>query len=288
MDVYGEDGVYLDGTGYVDACRNRLHGCGYRAADGSIRKTHPVFANRELMKRLYTVIKQRKPDAVLDVHQSFGQNPASLAYADMLWTGEHWWHLKYTGAKDGYISGELPLDMFRAEFMGYPTGVATEVLAYRLMGGQSQLGGRKKVSAITLLHDVPVRARTQDKEWFGFMSRLWKLRDQFGAKEAQKLFYWNNQDYVRGSPELCYATLLKHRSNGVLALISNLRRDAQTVRVHFDLKRLGLRGQKFDGLNALTRESIDVTADGKLSVRLGSEEWLYVWLRPTARALRVR
>jgi hypothetical protein len=32
-------------------------------------------------------------------------------------------------------------------------------------------------------------------------------------------------------PDKCYATLLKHQTNGVLALVSNLRRDAQTVTV---------------------------------------------------------
>lgn len=32
-------------------------------------------------------------------------------------------------------------------------------------------------------------------------------------------------------PDKCYAALLKHQTNGVLALVSNLRRDAQTVPV---------------------------------------------------------
>jgi len=39
---------------------------------------------------------------------------------------------------------------------------------------------------------------------------------------VEKLFYWKNRDYVRVSPEKCYATLLKHPENGVLAFISNL------------------------------------------------------------------
>ena len=283
LDAYGEDGAYLDGTGYVVACRNLVHGCGYRRADGSVRTTYDTFAERELMRRIYTVFKQRDPDAVLDVHQSFGQNTAALAYADILWTGEHWWHLKHTGAKDGYISAELPLDMFRTEFMGYATGVATEVLAYRLMGGQSQLGGRKKVSAIGLLHDVPVRARTQDKEWFGFMSTLWGLRDEFGAKEAEKLFYWNSQDYVRVAPKQCYATLLRHPTNGVLAFISNLRRDAQTVIAELNLRKLGLRGRELDVFDALTSEPVAMSPEGKVSVSLESEHWVYVWLRPKPR-----
>ncbi len=280
LDEYGDDGVYLDGTAvHIKPCQNTLHGCGYRTADGSIRTTYPMFADREFLKRIYTVVKLRRPDGVVDVHCSFGYNPSGLAYADILWTGEQWWHLKGKGAKDGYISAELPLDMFRTAFMGYQLGVAAETLEYRLAGGHVG-DGRRKVLAISLLHDIPVRVRTQEQENFRMFSKLWKLRDQFGAKEAEKLFYWNNQDYVSVSPEKCYATLLKHPENGVLAFISNLRPDGQTATVQFNLDKLGLRNQKLDVFNALTDEPMAMTSDGKLSVPLGSEDWLYIRLRP--------
>ncbi len=279
FDEYGEDGVYLDGTCTIKPCKNMLHGCGYRTEDGSIHHTYPVFANREFMKRIFNVVKQRRPDGILDVHYSFGQNIAALAYADMLWTGEQWYHLRHTGTK--YIAGELTLDKFRTEFMGYPIGVPAETLSYRLLGK-----GRTKthLMATTLLHDVPVRVRTQDETHFAMMRKLWKLRERFEGKEkdVEKLFYWNNQEYVSVSPEKCYSTLMKHPKNGVLAFISNLRPDAQTVSVQFNLNKLGLRDQKLDVFDALSEEPLAMSRDGKLSVPLGSEEWVYVWLRPKA------
>ncbi len=88
---------------------------------------------------------------------------------------------------------------------------------------------------------------------------------------------------MRVSPEKCYATLLKHPENGVLAFVSNLRRDAQTVTVQFNLDKLGLGDQKLDVFDALTNEPVAMSEDGKLSVPLGSEEWVYVWLRPKTR-----
>ena len=207
-------------------------------------------------------------------------NVSALAYADMLWTGEQWFHLRGTGAKDGYVAAELTLDMFRTTFMGYQFGVAAETIPYRLLTrGQKS----SQVAATSFLHDIPVRIRTQDTAYFDIMSRLWKIRDQFGAKEAQKLFYWNNQQYVTVTPEKCYALLLKHPTNGVLAFISNLRRDAQTVTVEFNLNKLGLRGKTLDVFNALTDEPVAMSSDGKISVPLGSEEWIYVWLRPKNR-----
>ena len=273
FDQYGEDGVYLDGTGFTPACKNMRHGCGYRAQDGSVRPTYPVFSTRQFIKRIYTVIKTRRPDAVVDHHQSQGQNTASLAFGDMLWTGEHWYHLRFTGAEDGYVAGEVPLDLFRTEFMGYPIGIACETLSYRL-------GTRMEVSAISLLHDIPVRIRTQDKGYLEMFGKLWKVREQLGAKQAEKLFYWNNQDYVRVSPEQCHSTLLRHPKNGVLAFITNLHRDAQTVAVQFDLEKLGLSVRELDTFNVLTDERVTVAPDGVLSLPLGSMEWAYVWLRP--------
>ena len=149
------------------------------------------------------------------------------------------------------------------------------------MGNQSSVGGRRQVSSIGLLHDVPVRARTQDKAWFGFMSQLWKMRDKFGAHEAEKLFYWNNQDYVTVSPDKCYATLLKHPTNGVLVLVSNLSREEQkAVVVKLNLDVLSLAGKKMDVFNPLTNEAVKLSADGEFTVSLKSEDWNYIWLRP--------
>lgn len=292
LDVYGDDGVYLDGTMdlWNDPCRNTLHACGYRAEDGSIKQTYPVFAVRQFMKRIYTVVKQRRPKGVID-HHSWVMNPAGLAYSDMFWTGERWTHLRHTGAKDGYIAAELPLDMFRAGFWGYQLGVVAETLAYRLGGGQGTAD--IKVVATSLLHDIPVRPSTPSFDrpgapvspgtsYFDLMSKLWKVRDQFGAKDAKRLFYWNNQDYVTVTPEKCYTTLFKHPSSGVLAFISNLRRDAETLTIRFNLEKLGLREKSLDAFNALTDEPVEMTADGTISVPLGSEDWVYVWLKPTS------
>ena len=98
LDEYGMDGVYLDGTAaHIGWCQNMLHGCGYRTKDGSIRQTSPVFAKRQFIKRIYTAVKQRRPDGVVDLHCSFGYNTAVAAYSDMMWTGEHWGRLEATG-----------------------------------------------------------------------------------------------------------------------------------------------------------------------------------------------
>lgn len=282
IDLYDDDGVYLDGTNQNPPCRNLAHGCGYVDREGSIRDTYPVFAARAQMQRIYHIIKSRKPDGVIDVHCSFGYNPPALAYADIIWTGEQWHHLRKTGAE--HVAAEMTLDKFRTEFMGSPIGVAADTLSYRL-------GSRMRVSSTSLLHDIPVRPNNippdlpgksvqADVEYNSLISRLWKLRDRFGAHEAKKLFYWNNREYVKVGPDLCNALLLRHPRNGVLAFITNRGIEAQDVKVEFNLAKLGLDGAELTAFNALTEEPMTLTTDGRMTIPLESERWQYVWLKP--------
>jgi hypothetical protein len=237
---------------------------------------------REFRRRIYAVVKKYRPEGVVDFHCSFAPNQATFAYSDVIWTGEHWWHLRETGTK--HILSELTLTKFRTEFMGYQHGVAAETLAYRL-------GAPMRVAGISLLHDIPVRPSTPiqlpqerfalDKDYFHVMSKLWRIRDQFGAKDARKLFYWNNQDYARVSGKDCYITMLAHPSNGVLAFISNLSTEAQKSVVELNMEKLGLASGSVQAVDPLTDQPVEFSADGKLSLSLDSEKWMYVWLRPS-------
>ena len=55
MKDFGIDGVYLDGTTEPWKCVNHLHGCGYKLANGDYQPTYPIFAVRDLMKRIYNI-----------------------------------------------------------------------------------------------------------------------------------------------------------------------------------------------------------------------------------------
>ena len=284
LEEFNENGVYLDGTVHIGPlCFNEEHGCGYRDEDGKLHGTYPTFAVRGMMQRLYRVVKDPNPDAIIDVHSSFGYNPSGLAYADVMWTGEQWHHLRYTGTE--YIADELTLDKLRTEFTGRQLGIAAETLHYRLRNPM-------KIAATTLLLDVSPRLSTgaydnaaQSKDsYFVLIPDLWAMRDEFGADDAEKLFYYENEDYVSVSGEEAYATLLKHPSNGTLAVISNRSREAQEITVKFELDELGLEGEPLQVSNPLSEEVVEMDEEGQISVALGSEEWCYVWLKPEGAA----
>lgn len=282
LDKYGEDGLFLDGTAHLPPGANLELGAGYLDKDGKLHQTYPTFAVRKFMQRLYNVVKSRKPDAVIDLHCSFGNNPAGQAYADVLWTGEHWWHLRSKGTN--YIAEEFPLDMARTEFSGRQQGIPVQMIAYRL-------GSRMKVSATSLLLDTPVRsnnkgldqlssapANSKEKNHFQVMTKVWEVREKFDTRNARILFYYENGDYVRVSPEQCYSTIFVHPQNGVLAFVTNRSPEKQNVKLTFNLDKLNMRGDKLKAVDALDDKPLTVAPDGSITIPLGSEEWTYMIL----------
>jgi hypothetical protein len=69
MERFGIDGVYLDGTSEPWGCANTRHGCGYKKPDGSIGATYSFFATREMMRRIYTIVKRHNPKGQVNVHR---------------------------------------------------------------------------------------------------------------------------------------------------------------------------------------------------------------------------
>jgi len=261
MDEYDTDGVYLDGTTIPEACMNHLHGCGYVGDDGRRRPTFPVFETREFLKRLYTVVKSRKPDGHVDAHVSGCYNVPAIAFTTATWNGEH------LGPID-HLLDRLPLDMFRTEFMGHNVGVPADLLYYRMQGFRRCLG-------LGLLHDVPTRAETLDD--LKLLSELWLARQRFGCDQAQFTGYWATGDIATAAPEGAYVSIWRRPETGLLAVIDNLGREAATVQTRFDLQVLDLVGAS--AIDAITGEALALE-DGVVTLDLEDQDWRLVWLQP--------
>jgi hypothetical protein len=266
MDEYDVDGVYLDGTANPPPCQNRRHGCGYVRPDGSLGTTYPLWATREMMRRIYTIVKTRKPAGLVNVHQSTCMTIPTLAWATSYWDGEQFGSLE----PGPFALETIPLDAFRTEFMGHQWGVPAEFLCYDRPYTYEQ------ACAFTLLHDVLVRANGLGPH-LELESKLWQLSDEFGRKEAEWWPYWRNHDTVTVTPEGALASLYRHPTNGVLAVVSNLSRQAADVSVRLDLARLGLQGA------ARARDTLEgyelSLAEGDFSLSLKSLEWRLVWVQ---------
>ncbi len=177
IDEYDIDGVYLDGTTEPFGCTNELHGDGYVGPDGQRHRTYPIFAVRDLMRRMREVVKSRKPDGLISAHMSATVSIPTLAFVDDYWDGEQ---------LDVHERGfRLPLDAFRAEFMGHNWGVPSEFLSYL-----NKPFTYEESVPLALLHDVAVRPYARSGELMGMMSRVWDAWDTIDIERAEWFPYW--------------------------------------------------------------------------------------------------
>gem|GEM_PF-1130708 len=257
----GLNSIYLDGTAEVGGgCRNRQHGCGYVRADGTVAPTYAIFPTRDLMRRVYALVKNSYPDGQVVFHQSGEIIASNLAWCTSYWDGEQWG----APAGLGYLPDVLPLDVFRTEFTGLQWGPAPEMIHYRLPATQEQIVG------YGLLHNVPARVKLT------ILSPIWKARDRFGTAAAKWVPYWETAGLVTASPDKCYTSLFLHPANGVLAIISNLERQQAALKVRFDLAALGLPAA-VGAEDMLSGDTVPLDR-GTVSMTLPSMGWRLVWL----------
>ncbi|MBC8875979.1 MAG: hypothetical protein H8E44_41675, partial [Planctomycetes bacterium] len=89
LDDLGFIGCYTDGLAQVYPCRNTHHGCGYVDENGTLQSTWPLFATREMLKRMYKLIHARHAEGYLVNHVSFNTMIPSMSFTDVYYTGEH-------------------------------------------------------------------------------------------------------------------------------------------------------------------------------------------------------
>lgn len=263
---YDIDGIYMDGTTEPFGCINYLHGCGYQR-DGEWQKTYSVWRNREFMKRLYTIFHLNRKEPILDQHMSGNMIIPTLSFCDSYWDGEQF---------EGYKFGEqkalelLPLDSFRAEFMGKQWGLRAEFLNY-----EKRPFTMSEAMSFVLLHDMYVRATGTDQH-LDLPATAWRIFDGFGTDKATWLPYWS-QTAARPTPEGVYCSAYTRPDKGALLVISNLTGKPVRVRVNLDRKQLHLGPDVKQGTEQRTGQSLRLTGD-TLRLQLGSMDYALVRL----------
>ena len=266
MSGYDVDGVYLDGTANPWACANARHGCGYLDAEGQRVQTYPILATRSMMRRIYTTVRNHKPDGQVNVHQSTCMTIPTLSWSTSYWDGEQFGSIK----ADHFALQTLPLDAFRTEFMGHQWGVPAEFLCYH------QPFTFDQACALCLLHDVPVRPNGLGPT-LELQSKLWRWAERFGRRQARWIPYWRSDEYARATDEAVLISLYHHGTNGVTAVMANMGADPVSTQVQFGLAKLGL-SDEVRAENVMTGEQQHVR-QGSVKLELPSLAWRMLWLR---------
>jgi len=80
----------------------------------------------------------------------------------------------------------------------------------------------------------------------------------------------------------CYTTLFIHPTNGVLAFVTNRAIDEQTVNIQFNLEELGLAADQLEVHDTMMNRKLLINEDGEVTLKLKSERWTYLWLKPVS------
>lgn len=243
---YDLDGLYFDGTTEAWKCQNEAHGCGWRDKDGNLHPDNPMLAVRTMMRRIADTVRKHKPDAILDAHMSASLTVPTLSFMDSYWDGEQ--YESYTKADNV----EIPLDAFRAEFMGYAHGLDAQFLCY-----VNRPFTTDEAITIAGLHGVEVRP--DGIQQVEPVSRLWSAYDRFGMPSAQWLPYWKDSGVAADDASVKASAWSK--DGRALLFVSHLKREPLSTVLRLDRKRLGLGAGILTAKDAITGASLQIRGD---------------------------
>jgi len=239
MDETGADGIYLDCSN-PKFCRSAEHGC----APGR----YTLFATRELYKRMYALVRQKRGDAgFVYAHNSESNFITAYSFADAVINGEQY------NRKD---LNTLTFEKFRAELSPQPYGVPAFLLPTLVKfqpKGQEKMPGPEFL-AFPLLHDVicvpPWLSRDSQK----LLVKIRRTMHEFGVADAEFLPYWDNGAELSTSPAGARVSAYLRRDGKAALLIAQGTKTPTTFAVTLLGRLAPLRN--LPARNALTQDAL--------------------------------
>jgi hypothetical protein len=271
------DGIFLDGHPVISPCLNTDHGHGYRTETGEWRATFDGYDVRRMLQRLYTLFHGgEKSDGVLCLHSGWGWTPA-FSFGDYRLAGEYEVYHHKMHPELGLME-ILPSDYFRAVYDPAINGLPMAWMSKPEKGGLSYAQDR----AVSLLHGVMQRARWPDdparrdqepaNEAGGLDTawKIWRIFGQFKPDGARWYSYTDAQSPVAVQPSTIRVSCYVRSGDGILAVISNLGRSAQTAAINFDLPALQMNAGEIVARDAMSEQPLALQG-GRMSLELKPE-----------------
>ncbi|MBQ0104415.1 MAG: hypothetical protein KBT47_00050, partial [Armatimonadetes bacterium] len=211
IDEYDLDGLYTDSVPTIGYCANLNHGCGYVDEDGTVKPTVKFRSVRNLLKRIYRGLEVRrdKKELMYIGHVSASVYLPTISFCDFYLDTEHMMPIPRPF--------RVPLDSFRAEFMGNNFGVPSQCFSYEHLGNhrEANLGvWRDEMFALGLLHDSDY---CYDME---ISTYRWQAQDDFGMSDVTFNPYW--KEIGVKSPEGVYVSYYsKPGTDDLLVYVAN-------------------------------------------------------------------
>ncbi len=280
----GIDGVYLDGGANPRICTNMHHGHGYIDEDGNPHGSYGVFAKREHLKRIYTLFHgELVDDGLVYVHHSGTFLPAIESFADIHHGGE---------------GTDFVMDDFIGKFYGRPFGLPVTFTRWNVAWYPER---RINSWRLALLADATIKATPQmiaskTSAWeegrrenyndgYDLSSQpvwwIWQAHKRFPFEGSQWLPYWEIEPYVRiaGDAGDLYAAMHLNPGRAALLTVSSFRDEPTQVELRVDWRRMGFEPGAVTVTDAITEETVPVTAEG-LTLEVLEQRFRLLEIRP--------
>jgi hypothetical protein len=285
---YGHDGLYIDFAGLCQAALDVEHGLGYRRGGAVHRAEFPIVANREIWKRMYTMLREENPGSLIVGHTSENSCAPILSFCDVWISGEaNWFGL----LKDNYLD-VLPLGELRAEWRAQhfggvpwwlPAWQRAAVLEDKDVAVRREDGSVGTVSVekthhmlgIGLLLDIYVWPITGTN--YGAVRPLYAVQDEFGMGDVEFFGYWNNANLIAGQTEDVKASAYRKAEGGALVVIFNTSREAKTAELTINWDQLKSDGP-LDVFDAYTKEPVGLSGNS-LALEVPPLNYRLLWVR---------
>jgi len=265
VETYRLGGLYHDHSVPVP-CDNPLHGCGWEDAEGGRHRRFPIFAARDLYRRIYAMLKDQPHETFMMGHMSGRLMIPMLSFCDAYLDGEHF----RSRLVDDYTE-LLPPEAFRAEFMGKQWGVIPYLLPEFPEEVRGDRAPTRHLMSLTVLHDTPVWPSWSNRE---VIFEVREALDEFGYVDAQFLGYWDNEAWLRRGQEGVKVSAYR-RDERALLIVSNLSAQPQEVTLQVEPAALGVPGAS--ATNAETGDPVPMQ-DGTLTVSIPARDLALVTL----------
>jgi len=275
FELYDIDGMYFDYGSPLPCWNTRGScGCGYKV-NGKLRASYPIFGERELRKRFYKMVKEKRPGAVIVLHTQARNVIPCTGFSDVYLDGE-----RFLGKVERNFGGNyirmIPLVRFRIEFAGTHWGLIPLFLPElhrKAPPGRSGYGENPelthKIMALCMLHGTNVHSGFND--WEVVNEILRRKAYAFGDDMPNVRFvpYWDNKGLFASDREnvkvsACIGT------RKILLAVANFSRSSTDCTIKLDSKRLSLPQGPMDVVDLIRCEGFTLSK-GVLKCRMRRE-----------------
>jgi len=268
VDQMNARGFYFDVSKPI-SCNNRYHGCGRLCEGKPAQSTLNILGTRQLLRRIYTMVKQKRQDGLIFFHMSGQVVMPIYSFCDAMVDGENFTARLDRKENRGY-ERVLPLDAFAAEYSAQNSlGPASIFLPEFERAGSIRrdeweaLGSQPAdyILGLVLLHDSQLWwAYLYQQQLMKFYAALdtvdWGDRYDF-------IPYWAQQ--IAKLPDGVVASFYRDtKAKRALAVVMDLGEEVVEIDTNVDLGALGVRPGA--GVRDLVHGEAAQLSNGRLSL----------------------